>query len=178
MHLAHSQHAHKAHPTQYVKPEECTYIEGLMTRRLAHTERDDGRTVSSTLACQQPLWLQKIGYLCEGEQMTRWRDWAIRACLSATPGNAPGNAPGDTRLRGRSGGAGATHPSTVDNQRSSLGSRTSLRPVASGSESNTMTPGVVVDGSLITSASVRDVLALRCSLPAPELPSPLPLCWR
>jgi len=77
-----------------------------------------------------------------------------------------------------------THPSTLDSQRSSFGSRASLRGAVSGRVSSTTTSGTVVDGSLMTSPRVRSALELlasprRLPLPLPPwrllLPLPLPL---
>lgn len=65
-----------------------------------------------------------------------------------------------------------THPSTVDSQRSSFGSSTSLRVGSSGIESRTTTSGTVVDGSRMTSSRVREELALDRRL---ELSSPRPV---
>lgn len=47
-----------------------------------------------------------------------------------------------------------THPSAVDNHRSSFGSSISLRSSPSGNDSSTITSGSVEDGALITSRRV------------------------
>ncbi len=95
--------------------------------------------------------------------------------------NAPGGV-GPARRSDGSGiycvgmlGMGRTHPSTVDSQRSSLGSSASLRDDVSGRVSSTMTSGTVVDGSLMTSPRVRSALELLASPLRLPLPLPLPL---